>query len=221
MIGNAVKILSKYKKIDLSTYKSISIENVRFINTELENLEKTCIQASDVLNCISVGIKTALTDNIPYHNTPALIQIVGLLGFGNILKYLPYAGITMAGVTWGISGSLAKSKAEGEAVCIKIEAQRMSGVLYGLKAIESRVDEGEALLYALSKKLKKALDKFKSLVGKSDELSEDATIELNASIQLIKSIKQVIETDICNAEGFLNRNCGIVFRKIEQEVNYE
>jgi len=214
-------VFRKYKEIDFSAYRTIKVESIRFINAELDDLEKSCIKASDVLNCISVAFKTALSDNIPYHSTPALFQIVGAFGFGNILKNIPYAGITMAGVTWGISGSLAKSKAEGEALGIKIEAQRMADVIFGLKAIEKRILEGKTLLLVLSKKLKTSLDMFKTLAVDESELSEDALNELNNSIQLIKSIKKVIETDICNAEGFLNRNCGIVFRKIEQEVNYE
>jgi len=124
----------------------------------------------------------------------------------------------MAGITWGISGSLAKSKAQGEAVGIKVETERMSNVLSGLKAIKNRVVEGEALLYALSEKLKKSLNKFQSLTGETKELSEEAALELDISIQIIRSIKQVIETDICNADGFLTKNSGIVFQKIYKEI---
>ena len=124
----------------------------------------------------------------------------------------------MAGITWGISGSLAKSKAQGEAVGIKVETERMSNVLSGLKAIKNRVVEGEALLYAFSVKLKKSLDKFQSLTGETKELSEEAALELDISIQIIRSIKQVIEIDICNADGFLTKNSGIVFQKIYKEI---
>ena len=212
--------LSKYKEIDLSAYKSITVENINFINTEFENIKKNCIRASDILNCISVGITAAVNDRIPYSNTPILIQIVGALGVGKIIKHLPYTGIAMAGITWGISGNLAKAKAQGEAVEIKIETERMSNVLSGIKAVKNRVIEGESLLYALSGKLKKSLDKFQSIVGDDMELTEESAQELDNSVRLIKSIKQVIETDICNADGFLTKNSGIVFRKINKEIHY-
>jgi len=221
VIRNAVKILSKYKTIDLSAYKAISVENIRFINADLENLEKTCIQVSDVLNCISVGINTALNDHIPYKNTPVLIEILGKSGVSktvNQLPAIPYAGITMAGINWGISGNIAKTKAQGEAVEVEIEAEKMRGVLSGLKAIGNRIDEGEALLFALSKKLKKSLDKLQSLATDEKELSEAAAKELDTSVKLIKSLKQIIETDICNADGFLTKKSGVTFHKIEQEV---
>jgi len=213
--------LSKYKTIDLSAYKTVAVASVRFINVELDNLEKVCIQASEVLNCIAVGISTALNDRIPYKNTPILIETVGAFGMEKTAKQLPaipYAGITMAGISWGISGSLAKTKAQGEVVEAKIETERMACVLSGLKAITNRIAEGEALLYALSRKLNKSLKALQSLAGKDSELSEEAGKELDTSVQLIKSLKQVIETDICNADGLLTKKSGVIFRKIEQEV---
>ena len=223
VIRNAVKILSKYKTIDLSTYKAVTIENVRFINAELENLEKSCIQASDVLNCISVGISTALNDRIPYKSTPVLIENIGVFGVEKTSKGLPaipYAGITMAGICWGISGSLAKTKAEEASVETRIETERMSCVISALKAIEKRVTEGEALLFALSGRLKASLDALQSFAIKDGDFSEDAAKKIDTSIWLIKSLKQIIETDICNSDGFLTKKSGVVFRKIEQEVRY-
>jgi hypothetical protein len=216
-----VKKLSKYKAIDLSAYKAITVESVRFINAELDNLEKTCIKASDILHCISVGINTALNDSIPYKNTPVLIELVGAFGIGKSTKQLPaipYAGITMAGINWGISGSYAKTAAQEATVEVKIETERMACVLDRLRAVINRVDEGEVLLYALSAKLKKSLDKLQLLAGENEDLSEEAGKEIDISVRIIKSIKQVIETDICNAEGFLTKKSGIIFRKIEQEV---
>jgi len=95
----------------------------------------------------------------------------------------------------------------------------MACVLDGLKAIENRVAEGETLLYALSDKLKQSLTALQSLDGNGAELSQEAAKELDASVQLIKSIKQVIETDICDASGFLTKKSGVIFRKIEKEIH--
>jgi hypothetical protein len=173
------------------------------------------------LNCISVGVNTALNDIIPYKNTPVLIEIVGAFGAGktvNQLPPIPYAGLTMAGITWGISGNLAKTRAQEASVEAKIETERMACVLDGLKAVEKRIAEGETLLYALSGKLKKSLTSLQSLAGDKKELSEEAVKELDVSVNLVKSIKQVIETDICNADGFLTRKSGVIFRKIEKEI---
>ena len=184
-------------------------------------MEKTCIQASDVLNCVSAAITTALNDRIPYKNTPVLIEIIGAHGIGktiNQLPHIPYAGITMAGINWGISGSLARTKAEGEAVESKIETERIAGLLTGLRAIENRVAEGEALLYALAEKLKKSLGALQSLAGEETKLSQAAGKELDVSVRLIKSIKEVIETDISGTNGFLTKKSGIIFRKIKKEV---
>jgi len=211
--------LSRYKTVDLSAYKAVAVESVRFIGAELDNLKKSCIQASDVLNCISVGLSTALNDRIPYKNTPMLIGAHGVGKTAGQLPSIPYAGITMAGICWGINGSLAKTKAQDEAVEAHIETERMACVLDGLKAIENRVAEGETLLYALSEKLKQSLAALQSLDGNGAELSQEAAKELDASVQLIKSIKQVIETDICDAGGFLTKKSGVIFRKIEKEIH--
>jgi hypothetical protein len=204
--------LSKYKKIDLTAYKSVAVESVRFFNSELENLNSSCIKASDILNCVSVGISTALRDCIPYANTPVLINIpVQLPG-------IPYAGIAMAGITWGISGSLAKTNAQAQALGTRIEAERMLTVLEGLKSIEERISEGGALLYALSGKLWKSLEALQGHDGTGERLSDEAAREIDASVRLVKSIKQVIETDICSANGFLTKESGIIFRKMLKEV---
>jgi hypothetical protein len=205
----------------LTAYKAVAVESVRFIGAELENLEKTCIKASDVLGCISVGINTALNDRIPYKDTPILIETVGAFGVGKTtgqLPSIPYAGITMAGICWGINGSLAEAKAREESMEAKIETERMACVLDGLKAVENRVVEGETLLYALSGKLKKSLATLQSLAGDNKELSDEAAKELDVSVNLVKSIKQVIETDICDASGFLTKKSGVIFRKIEKEI---
>ena len=216
-----MKVLSKYKSIDLSAYKTIEIDNIRFINAELSNLEKSCIQASDVLNCISVGIHTALNDCIPYKTMPVIIEIVGAFGTNKAITQLPaipYAGITMAGINWGISGNLAKLRAQESSVEIMIETERMACVLSGLRAIEKRVDEGESLLYALSAKLKASLEKLQSYPEEKEQLSDKILNELDISIRLIKSIKEIIETDICDAQGFLTKKSGVIFRKIGKEV---
>ena len=216
--------MSKYKSIDLSAYKTVTVESIRFISSEFEHLEKTCIQASDVLNCISTAINTGLNDRIPYKDTSVILEITGALSAGKTFKGLPaipYAGITMAGINWGIAGSNAKIKAEEESVETKIETERMSGVLSGLRAIEKRVDEGKTLLFALSAKLKKSLVRLQELTYDSTELSEDAAKEFEISVKLIKSIKHVIETDICNADGFITKKSGVIFHKIEKEINHE
>jgi hypothetical protein len=126
----------------------------------------------------------------------------------------------MAGINWGISGSLAKLRAQEESIEAQIETERMACVLDGLKAIDNRVTEGEDLLFALSKKLKKSLDIIQSLARNDGELSQEEAKEIDTSIQLVKSIKQIIETDICNADGFLTKKSGIIFRKIEKEIKY-
>jgi hypothetical protein len=183
-------------------------------------MEESCIKASDVLNCISVGISTAVNDHIPYKDTPILIE-TGSFGNGKTaegLPSIPYAGIAMAGISWGISGNMARTRAQEVSVEIMIETERMADVLVALIAVEKRVDEGEDLLFALSKKLKKSLDRLQSLTVDNTNISEEAVKEIDTSINLIKSLKQVIETDICDSNSFLVRKSGVVFRKIEQEV---
>ena len=212
--------MSKYKSVDLSAYKAITVENVSFINAELDNLENACIRASDILSCISAGFNTAFNDRIPYKNTPVLIEIVGASGVQKTagLPAIPYAGITMAGISWGISGSLARTRAQEASLETKIETERMAGVLSGLRAVSRRIDEGESLLYALSGKLRKSVETLKTFASAEGEISREAAKELDICVRLVKSLKQVIEADICNADGFLTKKSGVIFRKIEQEV---
>ena len=88
----------------------------------------------------------------------------------------------MAGINWGINGNLAKIRAQETSVEIMIETERMACVLSGLRAIERRVEEGEALLYALSAKLKISLEKLQSFPEEEgSELSEKALNELDTS----------------------------------------
>jgi len=205
----------------LTAYKAVSVESIRFINTEMKNLETARIRASDILGCVSAGVSAALSDSIPYKNTPALIRIAGALGAGKNARgmpAIPYAGITMAGVNWGISGSLARGRALEASAEAGIETEKMARVLAGLKAIRKRAAEGEALLHTLSGKLRKSLDTLQSADRGGGALPETAAKEIDVSIRLVRSLKQIIETDICNAGGFLSRKSGVIFRKIKQEV---
>jgi len=196
VIRNAVKILAKYSTIDLTEYKSFDISNIR----------------------ISAYDNTAFINSMLRKKTSILNEAICDIGLLKITKGLnsnPYAGILMTGITLGMNGHFVKTKAEEVSTGTKVKIERMVYVLSELKAIQKRITEGESLLYALSRKLKASLWTLQTLACKEDELSEEASKEIDISISLIKSIKRLIETEIFDTNGFLSEKSAAIFRKIE------
>jgi hypothetical protein len=216
VIREAVKALSRFKNIGLSSFRDMQVEHISFLKDEIALLETSCIKASDVLSCLSVGINTAVNDRMPYKDTPPLVQSVGAFGIkeipGNGLPNIPYAAIALAGISWGLSGNAAKSAAEADAVLLDREKEKLKAVLAGFRAMGDRITEGESLIAMLTGKLKTVLEK---LTQPEKETVQTADIE--AAIALTRALKQVIETDICTGNGMINAQSGVVFHKIRKE----
>jgi hypothetical protein len=219
IIQEAVEIVSRFKQVDLSAFKDIQIENISFINDELDTLKASCVKASDVLACVSIGVNTAVYDRIPYKDTPPLIQAIGAFGYkpqaAIVLPDISYAAITMAGFSWGISGIGAKVQAETNAIQVSGEIERMESVLYGFNALTAHIAEGEKLLAGLTDRLRLVLLELK-LVPDSPDMER----HIDIAISLTRALKQIIETDICTGNGLLAPESGILFRSIQKEYAY-
>jgi hypothetical protein len=216
IIREAVEILSRFKQVDLSAFRDIQIENIAFINSEFDTLKTSCIKASDVLSCLSIGVNTAVCDRIQYKNTPPLIRAIGAFGFkpqtAVRLPDISYAAITLAGFSWGISGINAKIQSETSAIQVSCEIEKMESVLTGFKALAARIAEGEKLLSGLTDRLRLVLMELKLLPG-----SPEVEKKIDSAISLTRALKQIIETDICTGNGLLTPESGVLFRSIQKE----
>ena len=216
IIKEAVNVLSNFISVDLSLFKDIQVERIRFFSTELTGLKESVIKASDVLSCLSVGVNTAVHDRFPYKDTPPIFQTIGAFGLKplptNGLPYIPYTAITMAGLTWGISGNMAKTQAETNAVYASSEIEKMKPVETGFDALIECIAEGEKLIGALTGKLRLLLAELK-LLPESDKTAG----RIENAIALTKALKQIIEVDICDGNGLLTPQSGVLFHAIRKE----
>jgi hypothetical protein len=221
IIHEAVELLSQFITVDLSSFKDIEIEDIQLFNTERIALEESVIKASDVLSCLSAGVNTAVHDRFPYKDTPPIFQTVGAFGLKKVTftglphipaELIPHAGITMAGITWGMSGSAAKLQAETNAVYVSREIEEMKPIETGFKALLERIGEGESLINTLTGKLRLLLMELESL----PESEENANLIANA-VSLTRALKQVIEVDICSGNGLLSPESGVLFHTIRKE----
>jgi hypothetical protein len=220
VIREAVDLLLQFKTIDLSPFRNIQVEHITFLKNNLDTMEMSCIRASDMLSCLSVGINTAVNDRIPYKETPPLLQTIGAFGIKTqptvSLPYIPYAAITMAGISWGLSGNIAKVQAETNAVAVSRETKKMKSVLPGFNALLERISEGENLIIALTGKLRKVLAGLQPL-SENRKATTVIAGQIETTITLTKALKQVIETDICTGNGLLTSESGVLFHKIQEE----
>jgi hypothetical protein len=214
IIREAVEILSSFKSIDLSAFRDMQIEHISFLADDPDALKRPAVKASDVLSCVSIGLTTAVNDRIPYKNTPPILKGPGVcaIKLPSELPALPYAALTMAGLSWGISGSAAKIQAENNALHAARAVKRMERTLAGFDALLERIGEGEELIETLAGKLREVL----SVLPDTPENSETlASVE--TAITLTRTLKQIIETDICTGNGLLNGESGVLFQKIRKE----
>ncbi|MDR2795488.1 MAG: hypothetical protein LBB47_02105 [Spirochaetaceae bacterium] len=84
------------------------------------------------------------------------------------LPPIPSAAITVAGITWGISGSAAKLQAETNVVYASSEIEKLKPVETGFDALLARIAEGENLIKTLTGKLRRALAELKGEAETAD-----------------------------------------------------
>ncbi|MDR2476165.1 MAG: hypothetical protein LBD18_00055 [Treponema sp.] len=80
IIGEAVETLSRFISVDLSAFKDIQVERIRFFSNELVGLKNSVVKASYVLSCLAVGVTTAVNDRFPYKDTPPIFKTIGAFG---------------------------------------------------------------------------------------------------------------------------------------------
>jgi hypothetical protein len=119
IIKEAAELLSRFKTVTVSSFKDIQIEHLSFFTRELDDLNTSCMKASDVLSCLSAGVNTAVHGRFPYEDTPPLTQTIGAF---SVMKppisgvpRIPYTALAMAGLSWGISGNASKPRARAAA----------------------------------------------------------------------------------------------------------
>jgi hypothetical protein len=222
IIHEAAETLSRFKIIDLSSFKDIQVDYIKFFNQELDFFEKSFIKASDVLSCLSAGVNAAVHDTFPYKDTPPLFQFVGAFGIKTMpsftLPNIPYSAITIAGLSWGISGDAALTRAEFTATEIARQTKKMKLILAGFNALITRITEGETLTTTLTGELGMVLESLQDARLSPDEaVSDFLAVNIETAITLTRTLKQVIEVDIVTGNGMLTMESGILFQKIAKE----
>jgi hypothetical protein len=216
VIHDAVEALSNFIAVDLSSFKDIQVERVKLFINEVAGLKESVVKASDVLSCLSAGINAAARDRFPYKDTPPIFQTIGAFGLKPLpaggLPAIPYAAITMAGLTWGVSGSAAKTQAEANAAYAAGEIEKLKQLEPGFDALLERIAEGENLIDALTGRLRFALAALK-LLPESPETPK----RVENAVTLTRALKQVIEVDVCDRNGLLTPQSGVLFRAVRKE----
>jgi hypothetical protein len=213
IIQDAAKAISRFLKIDLTSFKDLKIDNIRFLKDGPESLKERCVRASDVLSALAAGISAAVFDRFPYKETPPLIP-----GTGKGLPAIPYSAIALSGISWGISGGAAKSRSMQSAAEADIEIEKLTALASGFEAVMAQIDEGERIIASLSEKLKRAVSELDKIEIKNESaLSQTELVKIDTALSLTKALKEVIETPVTSIDGTLSEYSGLVFEKVKQE----
>jgi hypothetical protein len=216
IIREAVELLSNFITVDLSSFKDIQVERIRLFTNEIIGLKESVVKASDVLSCLSTGVNTAVNDRFPYKDTPPLFQTIGAFGLNRVpfngLPPIPYAAITMAGLAWGMSGNAAKTQAGANAVYASSETEKLKQLEPGFDALLERIAEGGTLIAALTEKLRLVLAELK-LLPESPETPK----RVENAVSLTRALKQIIEVDVCDRNGLLTPQSGVLFYAVRKE----
>jgi hypothetical protein len=205
IIKEAAELLSRFKTVTVSSFKDIQVEHLSFFTHELDDLKTSFIKASDILSCLSAGINTAVHGRFPYEDTPPLTQTIGAFGFKKPpisgIPHIPYAALTVAGLSWGISGNMSKTRARAAAARLSCETEKLKPVLTGYKALCDRVDEGGSLIAVLTEKLRAVLGCLQSVpIPVTNETPPETAAYIETAVSLTRALKQVIETDVCGGQ---------------------
>jgi len=191
IIKRSVTVLSRFKNVYLSDYYENKPLFVDFMRREIKDIEKSGIKASDVFSCLSAGINSA-----------------------------PYTTVMSAGLNWGISGSRELTNAEASAADLNRETEKMKTVLANIKCFINRLNEGKQLITVLSSKLEPLLVQLEQeTVNKKGLIPLETINKIEVAISLTRTLKRIIDVDVCVENGKLTKEAGVLFHTLTEEYS--
>lgn len=206
VLKQSVNILIEYKNVHLSKLKNGTAGKVQYLNKDMRDFLNHYDNDTDRISMLSKNLKSG----IKTINASLGLQRLGAFGMSGSLLNNSVSLLTHS-ITFAVGGSRAKDKALHVVSAVKIEREKMEETITLCRNLRKRIAEGSSVLNRLSNDMTHVME---DLAQDQESSAQESSIE--KLLLLSKTMKKVIDIDICTTEGVLLEKAGLLYTAVSK-----
>jgi hypothetical protein len=206
VLRQSVNILIEYKNVHLSKLKNGTAGKVQYLNKDMRDFFDVYNKDTDRISMLS----KKLNSGVNKINASLDLQRLGAFGMSGSMLNNSISLLTQS-ISFAVGGSRAKDKAQKVASAVRIERERMEETITLCRNLRKRIAEGSSVLNRLSNDMTHVM---KGLAQDQESSAHESSIE--KLLLLSKTMKRVIDIDICTTEGVLLEKAGLLYTAVNK-----
>ncbi|MBP7480768.1 MAG: hypothetical protein KA785_10010 [Spirochaetaceae bacterium] len=206
VLRQSVNILIEYKNVHLSKLKNGTAGKVQYLNKDMRDFFDVYNKDTDRISMLS----KKLNSGVNKINASLDLQRLGAFGMSGSMLNNSISLLTQS-ISFAVGGSRAKDKAQKVASAVRIERERMEETITLCRNLRKRIAEGSSVLNRLSNDMTHVME---DLAQDQESSAQESSIE--KLLLLSKTMKRVIDIDICTTEGVLLEKAGLLYTEVNK-----
>jgi len=206
VLRQSVNILIEFKNVHLSKLKNGTAGKVQYLNKDMRDFFDVYNKDTDRISMLS----KKLNSGVNKINASLDLQRLGAFGMSGSMLNNSISLLTQS-ISFAVGGSRAKDKAQKVASAVRIERERMEETITLCRNLRKRIAEGSSVLNRLSNDMTHVM---KCLAQDQESSAHESSIE--KLLLLSKTMKKVIDIDICTTEGVLLEKAGLLYTEVNK-----
>lgn len=206
VLRQSVNILIEYKNVHLSKLKNGTAGKVQYLNKDMRDFFDVYYKDTDRISMLSKNLNSGINKI----NASLDLQRLGAFGMSGSMLNNSISLLTQS-ISFAVGGSRAKDKAQKVASAVRIERERMEETITLCRNLRKRIAEGSSVLNRLSNDMTHVME---DLAQDQESSAQESSIE--KLLLLSKTMKRVIDIDICTTEGVLLEKAGLLYTEVNK-----
>jgi len=206
VLSQSVNILIEFKNVHLSKLKNGTAGKVQYLNKDMRDFFDVYYKDTDRISMLSKNLNSGINKI----NASLDLQRLGAFGMSGSMLNNSISLLTQS-ISFAVGGSRAKDKAQKVASAVRIERERMEETITLCRNLRKRIAEGSSVLNRLSNDMTHVME---DLAQDQESSAQESSIE--KLLLLSKTMKKVIDIDICTTEGVLLEKAGLLYTAVNK-----
>ena len=206
VLRQSVNILIEFKNVHLSKLKNGTAGKVQYLNKDMRDFFDVYYKDTDRISMLSKNLNSGINKI----NASLDLQRLGAFGMSGSMLNNSISLLTQS-ISFAVGGSRAKDKAQKVASAVRIERERMEETITLCRNLRKRIAEGSSVLNRLSNDMTHVME---DLAQDQESSAQESSIE--KLLLLSKTMKKVIDIDICTTEGVLLEKAGLLYTAVNK-----
>lgn len=206
VLRQSVNILIEFKNVHLSKLKNGTAGKVQYLNKDMRDFFDVYNKDTDRISMLSKNLNSGINKI----NASLDLQRLGAFGMSGSMLNNSISLLTQS-ISFAVGGSRAKDKAQKVASTVRIERERMEETITLCRNLRKRIAEGSSVLNRLSNDMTHVME---DLAQDQESSAQESSIE--KLLLLSKTMKRVIDIDICTTEGVLLEKAGLLYTEVNK-----